>query len=240
MVWPTLGSRTAKEQKRTLSLRTHQYTHPFNGPLSGTTRVSQYQKGKTNLNFTEARDSDWQWHQLGHMQVCTSLQTNNHASTPPLSFLQAGCPSCRPTNSVKALKASTDAPIVDHKVILSLGPVLADWQRAYIHVRTDAAGAGRDELLMLVITATLVAARHVSARAVHARVIVITFVYIYTQTHRHTTCRTPSPRPTWSIQQGTIYKISYHLSQDDLKFIVKSTYDSDLKRVEISLGNIVS
>ena len=39
------------------------------------------------------------------MQVCTSLQTDNHASTPPLSFLQAGFPSCRPTNSVKALKA---------------------------------------------------------------------------------------------------------------------------------------
>jgi len=53
----------------------------------------------------QARDSEWQWHQLGHMQVCTSLQTDNHASTPPLSFLQAGCPSCRPTNSVKALKA---------------------------------------------------------------------------------------------------------------------------------------
>jgi len=39
------------------------------------------------------------------MQVCTSLQTDNHTSTPPLCFLQAGCPSCRPTNSVKALKA---------------------------------------------------------------------------------------------------------------------------------------
>jgi len=67
--------------------------------------VSWYQKGKTNLNFTEARDSEWQWHQLGRMKVCTtSLQTDNHASTPPLDFLQAGCPSCRPTNSVKALK----------------------------------------------------------------------------------------------------------------------------------------
>ena len=73
--------------------------HTFNGPLSGTTRVSRYQKGKTNLDFTEARVSDWQWHQLGHMQVCTLLQTDNHASTPTLSFLQAGCPSCRPTNS---------------------------------------------------------------------------------------------------------------------------------------------
>ena len=58
------------------------------------------------------------------MQVCTSLQTDNgivnvdlysaiimkvsnalHTSTSPLSFLQAGCPSCRPTNSIKALKA---------------------------------------------------------------------------------------------------------------------------------------
>ena len=67
--------------------------------------MSRYQKTKTNLDFTEARDSEWQWHQLGHMQVCISLQTDNHASTPPLVFLQAGWPSCRPTNSVKALKA---------------------------------------------------------------------------------------------------------------------------------------
>jgi len=61
---------------------------------------------KTNLDFTEARDSEWQWHQLGYMQLCTSLKADNHSSTPPLSFLQAGCPSCCPTNSVKALKAT--------------------------------------------------------------------------------------------------------------------------------------
>jgi len=67
--------------------------------------VSRYQKGKTNLDLTEARVSEWQWHQLGHMQVCTSLQTDSYASTPPLIFLQAGCPSCHPTNSVKALEA---------------------------------------------------------------------------------------------------------------------------------------
>ena len=81
------------------------HTHPFNGPFSGTTQVSRYQKSKTNLDFTEATDSEWQWHQLGYMQVCTLLQTDNHASTPPFCFLQVGCPSCRPTNSVKALKA---------------------------------------------------------------------------------------------------------------------------------------
>jgi len=66
--------------------------------------VSRYQKSETDLDFTEARDSEWQWNQLGRMQVCKSLQTDNHASTPPLSFLQAGSPSCRPTNSVKAVK----------------------------------------------------------------------------------------------------------------------------------------
>ena len=67
----------------------HTHTHQFNGRLSRTTRVSRYQKGRTNLDFTEARDSEWQWHQLGHMQVfCTSLQTDNHASTPLLLHLR--------------------------------------------------------------------------------------------------------------------------------------------------------
>ena len=116
----------------------HPPTHPFNGPLLGTIRVSRYQKGKTNLDFIEARDSEWQRHQLGHMQVCTSLQKDNHASTPPLSFLQAGCPSCRPTNSVKALKAQ--API--YRVIVVeinvnccyTGIVLAVYRRFIHHV----------------------------------------------------------------------------------------------------------
>jgi len=54
--------------------------------------VNWYQKGKTNLDFTDARDSEWQWHQLGRMQVCTSLQTDNHAITPPLSFFTGRLP----------------------------------------------------------------------------------------------------------------------------------------------------
>jgi len=81
--------------------------------------VSRYQKGKTNLDFTEARDSEWQWHQLGHMQVCISLQTDNNASTPLLSFLPAGCPSCRPTNSVKALKAHPADATASQNAIIS-------------------------------------------------------------------------------------------------------------------------
>jgi len=76
------------------------YAHTFNGPFSRTTRVSRYQKGKTNLDFTEARDSEWQWRQLGHMQVCTSLQTDNHDSTPPLAFYRPyALPDAQPTAS---------------------------------------------------------------------------------------------------------------------------------------------
>jgi len=62
--------------------------------------VSQYQKGKTNLDFAEARNSEWQWHQLNHMQICISLETDSHASTPSLSFLLF-----LPSSHVKALKA---------------------------------------------------------------------------------------------------------------------------------------
>ena len=59
----------------------HTHTHPFNGPFSWTTRVSQYQKGQTNLNFTEARDSEWQWRQLDHMQtICTTSNANKRDS----------------------------------------------------------------------------------------------------------------------------------------------------------------
>jgi len=62
--------------------------------------VSQYETGKSNLDFYEARDSEWQWHQLGNMQVCTSLQTGNYASTPPLSFYTPDAlPDVQPTAS---------------------------------------------------------------------------------------------------------------------------------------------
>ena len=79
---------------------THTHTHPFNGPFSGTNQVSWYQKGKTTLDFTEARDSEWQWNQLGHMHVCTLLQTDNHASTRPFCFYRPDAlPATQPTAS---------------------------------------------------------------------------------------------------------------------------------------------
>jgi len=54
--------------------------------------VSRYQKGKTNLDFTGARDSEWQWHQLDHVQVCTSLQTDSHANTLTTQFFTGRMP----------------------------------------------------------------------------------------------------------------------------------------------------
>jgi len=69
--------------------------------------VSQYQKGKTNLDFTEARDSEWQWHQLGHMQV----QTENHASSPPLSFFTGWMPFLSPNQQRQSTEGKqTTAP----------------------------------------------------------------------------------------------------------------------------------
>jgi len=63
-----------------------------------------------------------QWRQVDHMQIiCTSIQTDSHASTSPLSTLQAGCPSCRPANNVKALKS-----------IRLYETVLAFWSYAHI------------------------------------------------------------------------------------------------------------
>jgi len=67
--------------------------------------VSRYKKGRTNLDFTEARDSEWQWHQLGNIQVCTSLQTEyNHASTPPLSFFTGWMPFLPPNQQRQSIE----------------------------------------------------------------------------------------------------------------------------------------
>jgi len=69
--------------------------------------VSRYQKGKTNLDFTEARDSEWQWHQLGRVQVCTSLQTDNHASTPLLSFFTGRMPFLPPNQQCQSTEGTS-------------------------------------------------------------------------------------------------------------------------------------
>jgi len=83
----------------------HRNTHTHLTALCPTTQVSRYQKGKTNLDFTGARYSERQWYQLGHMQVCTSLQADNHASTSLLKFFYRpdALPAAQPTVSVGPL-----------------------------------------------------------------------------------------------------------------------------------------
>jgi len=75
--------------------------HPFNGLFSRTTWVSRHQKGKPFWILLEQEMTGWQWHQLDHMQIiCTSLQTDNHASNSPLSFFRLDAlPAAQPTAS---------------------------------------------------------------------------------------------------------------------------------------------
>jgi len=95
---------------------THTHTHPFNGPFSGTTQVSRYQKGKPIwilLKQETVSGSGISW------AICKSAPrprqiTMQHTTT---QFLQAGCPSCRPTKSVKALKA-----LINRKIFCKSGP----------------------------------------------------------------------------------------------------------------------
>jgi len=72
--------------------------------LSGTTRVSRYQKGKTksNLDFLEQETVSGSGICLA---ICKSAPCRSLITTSPLSILQAGCPSCCSINSVKALKS---------------------------------------------------------------------------------------------------------------------------------------
>jgi len=64
--------------------------------------------GKTNLDFTE--DGEWQWHQLGYMQLCTLLQTDNHASTSPLSFCTGRMPFLPPNQQRQSTEGTNRTP----------------------------------------------------------------------------------------------------------------------------------
>jgi len=92
-------SRTARSDKNTNSCiytfnktvtrtHAHTHTHPFNGPLSGTTQVSRYQKEKSIWILLKQET-------VASAGPYASHSRHNHASTPLLSLLQAGCPSCR-------------------------------------------------------------------------------------------------------------------------------------------------
>jgi len=79
-----------KVNKSCISLGSYYYYIRLTAFFSRTTWVSQHQKGKPFWILLEQEMMRWQWHQLDYLQIiCTSLQTDNHASTSPLGF-------CRP------------------------------------------------------------------------------------------------------------------------------------------------
>jgi len=94
----------AYNQYKVSTANTH--TRTFNSPFSGTTQVSWYQKGKNQSGFYWSKR---QWlavasaGQYKSLHLAPDRQPHQH---PITLFLQARCPSCRPTNSVKALKAT--------------------------------------------------------------------------------------------------------------------------------------
>ena len=87
-------------------LEKHAHTH-LAALCPGLPRWAGARKVKTNLDFTEARYSEWQWHQLGHMQVCTLLQTDSRTSTPPLLFFTGQMPFLPPNQQRQIYQLKT-------------------------------------------------------------------------------------------------------------------------------------
>ena len=80
--------------------------------------MGRYQKGKTNLGLLKQETvsgSGISW------AICKSASRSRQITTPAPHhsvFLQAGCPSCRPTNSVKALKVEKLHEVQNSKTVL--------------------------------------------------------------------------------------------------------------------------
>jgi len=80
MIRPISVSQSLSYEIVKLCLHTHTRLTALGLPGgAGTTKV------KTNLDFTEARESEWQWHQLGYMQVCTSRVSRQGPHTHPFN-----------------------------------------------------------------------------------------------------------------------------------------------------------
>ena len=81
-------------------IHTHTHTHLFNGPFSGTIQVSRYQNGKTNLDFSEARNSEWQGISWAiHKAVPAYRQITTPAPHHSVFYRPDALPAAQPTAS---------------------------------------------------------------------------------------------------------------------------------------------
>ena len=93
---------TTKKWRNRITTHTHAHTHLtalFPG-LSGWASTRKVKPIWISLKQEMVSGSSISWAASLHL-----APDRYHTSSSPLSFLQAGCPSCRPTNSVKALRS---------------------------------------------------------------------------------------------------------------------------------------
>ena len=114
---------------------THTHTHPFNGPFPGLPRWAGTRKVKPIwilLKQETVSGSGISW------ATCKSAPLSRQITMPAPRhsvFLQAGCPSCRPTNSVKALKALALKALCIYKYAGLLGHKFYSCVRATVDIK---------------------------------------------------------------------------------------------------------
>jgi len=127
----THNARTLLQDLSLSFLRYQQQQHPFNGPLSRTTRVSQYQKGKpiwillkqetvsgSGISWTICKSAPCSWH--------------NHASTIPLSFFTGRMPFLSPSEQHQISNNSKNRFLIGYIYIYALFAI--SWWNKCVHV----------------------------------------------------------------------------------------------------------
>jgi len=91
--------------------------------------VSRYQKGKTNLDFTGASDSEWQWHQLldSNIDSINCGVTQGSVMGPQLFLVCVNCVANCVHNIPTKLYADDSSLFVAGLLILSIIMLNTTW-----------------------------------------------------------------------------------------------------------------
>jgi len=106
-------SNRTHQWQQTLSKLSNRRVHNFTGSFESHTNTYSFLFNRSPfLEWLHKRSVKQNLDVSGiiwpYANICTVLHTENQASTQSLNFLQAGCSTWDPTNSVKALKAILD------------------------------------------------------------------------------------------------------------------------------------